>query len=290
MRLERFGDYIFDTPSAEDQLGEAIAPSDFLQTAAGAYDTRVLFESQDDPYIVTRRHEIFGTSPADLQTKLDAARGLRGKRAKLYARTYNDEVRWAWARCIRTPYTRNRRNYYYQEMEFHFQLEGKPWNGHRREPWTLDDDELLDEALYLDESVPVLVLEDASWGIYYAENEGNARVKTPIITFGAGTEDITYARVLKNHDADGVIYDFEFIGTVAANNDLVIDVGAASVLNDGVDAYNNFFLITDQEDTVNHNADEWLEIREESTNRFEVYIDGGGIGAIFKIEYADGWK
>ena len=76
MRLLRFGDYVFTTISAEDDYSDVISPNEHIDTTGGAYDPNIGYDNDTNPFTISRRQELFGTSPENLQTQIDAALAL----------------------------------------------------------------------------------------------------------------------------------------------------------------------------------------------------------------------
>lgn len=80
-------------------------------------------------------------------------------------------------------------------------------------------------------------------------NSGNAVVRDMVVTITPKTADITALTVAISGTAE-----WTFSGTIVMNKSLVVDCGARTVRNDGVDAYSSFAL------TANHKSSDWLPL------------------------------
>lgn len=103
---------------------------------------------------------------------------------------------------------------------------------------------------------------------------GTEQVRDAVITITA-VSNITAVTITLGSNTS-----FTFSGTLLAGNDLVIDTGALTVQNDGVDAYSSFAL------GGSHTADGWL-VLESGTNNLSIAVTGGP-GTI-SIEHYDQW-
>jgi uncharacterized membrane protein YciS (DUF1049 family) len=77
-------------------------------------------------------------------------------------------------------------------------------------------------------------------------------------------------------------FEINWAGTLAAGQSLVIDCGALSVKNNGVDAYSVFSR------TANHKINEWVRIVVAGTV-ITVTRTGGNNSSTIQFDYYDGW-
>jgi len=118
---------------------------------------------------------------------------------------------------------------------------------------------------------------DASPKALACANGGNAPVRNAVITVTAAGSAITVLQV-------GVagISLWAWTGTLAVGQALVIDCGAKTVRNNGVDAYSGFAL-----DAL-HTIADWLRL-EAGANTVQVWRTGGDNTTAIRIAYAAGW-
>lgn len=273
MRLERFGGVEFGRADVTDELGSA-ANTDFVATPIGGYDQRVDDESLDLPANITKRYTIYASTPEEVQTQLDALRALRGTRAKLWARTYTDEVRFVWARLQRVEYRRTNKNFNVQPVSLTWRVGNQHWRGHDHTEWDLDEGYYLDDGLYLDDDGYTFTLDTAP---YYATvtNGGNRATQDVRFTITAVATPITVITLSTG------LAEFTYTGSVAVGDQLIIDCGAQQVLNDGADAYVGFSF------GATHGIEEWM-LLEPGDNIIEIARTGGNNSTIL-IEFQDRW-
>lgn len=279
MRLERFGTYTFPRYAVTDNFGRGVSSANLIRTAAGAFDPFGYDQVVSRDYQITRRMELVESTDTALQTALDELRALRGKKDRLMVRTYDDEVRWAWARCIQVDYNRTERNWNFQPVQITFELLTTHWNGdgHTADGWLLDDGLYLDIGLYLDDSNSEAMTSDPY--TFTVTNGGNKDVTNSIITITAAGTNITAVNI-KNDTND--LTDITWTGTLAVGNSLVINTGTFAITNNGADAYSGL--------TINsgHAMGHWLKL---DTGANDLIIDrtGGSNASTVGINYWDGW-
>jgi len=284
MRLQRFGagegaDYEFPPYDTRDALGLVRANVDFVVTAAGSFDPNGTAAVVDDLFTITAARTLIEDTEAELQVALDAARAIRGVRSKLWARTLNDELRWLWARCVQVVQARQHFNNVHQPVTFFFQTNEYRWRGHDHTPWTFDAGEYFDTALYLDEDGWIETMTAGPPGPHTitVTNGGNKTVRDAVITITAGAANITSVTIESGSS------DFTITDTILAGNSLVIDCGAFSVLNNGVNTYTNFSYAS------NHAIPEWLLLPSGNTD-IDVTFAGGSTDSTVTVAFMDGWS
>lgn len=102
---------------------------------------------------------------------------------------------------------------------------------------------------------------------------GTEDIDDAVITITASGSAVGSVRIVLN-DAD-----FTWTGTLSAGNDLVIDCGALTIQNNGVDAYADLTL------AAGHALDGWLKLLAES-NEINVTVD---VACDITVEHYDQW-
>jgi len=278
MQLERFGTLTLPNANVTDELGNTDAATDFIITPLGGYDYQDdTIPAQDLPAHIVKRATVYETTPAALQTELDALRALRGRRLKLWARMFDDSVRWLWARLRGVEHNRTNRNFRWQDIALAWDVANQHWRGHDHTQWTLDSGEVFDDGLYLDDDGYEFTLTAGGSTNCVVTNGGNRRVTDAVLTITAGSAAITIVTVTTTNDVT-----WTYTGNVAIGAALVIDCGAQSVTDGGTADYAGFQLNT------LHSQEEWLPLEPGATT-LVVTLAGGGTGSTLVVELIDGW-
>jgi hypothetical protein len=272
-RLTMFGTTALPMAAPRGELGTAPAhelitplPDGMYLDAYGTDDAPLQL-----PYTLPWQCEKLDNDAAALTAALDALRGLVGKMKALYLTDTTSGVqRWAWARL---------------------QREGQPWEWNRifQQPITLTWNVLspwLGELIgnpvigfWQSDPSQMLMLKvmtyDAASGSGILTNSGNQNIYDAIITVTAGDAPITALMV--TNAAGG---HWHFNGTIAATKSLVVDCGQWSVLNDGVDAFDDF--------VEPEGLDYWFRLVP-GANVITTAITGGGTGWTIKPQYRWQW-
>lgn len=276
--LESFIDVDLSPYNPRTDMSPIPARSAVITTMAGIYDAD---EDEDAafalPHSVSYTALVLPDTLDEWREAIDELRALVGKRGRLYRRAENNqEIQWALCRLMAEPSVRETRDRRWLNVTFDF-LQLSPWRGHYHVDWLLDDGEFLDEGLYLDD--------DATWTYTHPltvelNNGGNGRVTDAILTITAGGVAITAANIAKAGETD-----IDYTGTVAAGDTLTIDTGSWSVLNDGVDAYNDLELGGD------HAVGEWLRL-DPGDNEIVITLTTSDlvVPPTVTINYRDVWK
>jgi len=111
-------------------------------------------------------------------------------------------------------------------------------------------------------------------------NGGNVPVRDVVITVHAGSSAITALEIA--NAKTGHVSDISYDVSIVAGEELVLDCGAFSALNDGDDAWADLALES------GHAIEEWLRLGP-GTNAITVTFTGGGTGSWIRFEYADAW-
>jgi hypothetical protein len=212
------------------------------------------------PYTLACSHIITAASAAAMATAYYAIRALHGKRAWLYrtpdgGTAYRDRV---LARLESIGVSREVQNGLNLPVELVFSIEGSPWQG-------------------ADGTVTTVLDGGAGHTHILCANDGNARVTAVVITITALVAPITSLTITV-----GAITSIKWADSLAIGESLVIDCGAKTIRNDGVDAYEHFTLEAGQ------TVDDWIRL-EAGNNTVEITMVGGDATSPVVIAYRDGY-
>ena len=275
--LERFGTLTLPVYNPRYSLDTVEAKNTIVKTVAGGFDTAGDGEAALDlPQAINYRGVILEDSLSAWRTAIDTLRAQSRKRARLYRRSWDtDEVQFCTARFMSAQTERDFQQARIYDVRLRF-LQQTPWVGHDHTAWTLDSGEILDDALYLDDSGYTFTLDTSPKSVVVV-NGGNRATSNVRLSITAGSANITALTI-----ACG---DAEFVcgATVSVGDVLVIDSGAQAVTDDGVAAYGSFAL------TSNHSIDEWIRL-EPGDNTITVTKTGGSTNSTLLVEFQDGWE
>lgn len=230
------------------------------------------------PYTLNYEGVALEDDAATLQTTLAVLFGLRGKRAKLYRRSLGDDtIHWAWARLTRVPMASGPIGQLtHIPVSFQFEVLST-WRGHLYTSWEFDAGYEFDDGLYFDD-VDYLETMVSDPHTITVTNDGNGICYDAVITITAGAANIT---ALTISTANGT--DIDWTGTLTAGNALVIDCGAKSIKNNGVNAYSGFAY------GGSHTANGWLELLPGDT---AITIDrtGGSTDSTVRVLFREVWE
>lgn len=113
------------------------------------------------------------------------------------------------------------------------------------------------------------------------ENWGSADVTDAVISVTARVADIT--NLIIANTATGVTLTFS--GVIQVDTTLVIDCGAASVLNNGADAWADLTLSATGDD-----SDDWLRLPAGQSATMTVTPTGGGYTSSITFAYSQQWE
>ncbi len=259
--ITRFGDEyataeVLPTAGGEQPLGAGGVPSGRIRLpGGGSFDAWGRERPQPQAHQITVRGRWSAASVTAMETKVDALAALKGRRSKLW-RSNGVAQRWRYARCLRVEVPAGRGTPTSDEISLDFELEAGPWYG-------------------LAHSDTILV--DASPKTIAAANGGNARVTNPVITITAAGSAITRIKI-----AVSGVSELQWDGSLAVAKSLVIDCGARSIKNNGIDAYAGLTL------TANHRISDWLRL-EPGNNSVVITRTGGDNASSVRLQYSDGW-
>lgn len=230
------------------------------------------------PYTLNYECVALEDDAATLQTTLAALFGLRGKRAKLYRTLLDDDsIQWAWARLTRVPMPSGPSGQTtHIPLSFQFDVLSS-WRGHYHTVWTLNNGYFLNDGLYLNDGEFVETMSGASPYVITVTNSGNGICYDPVITITAGGANITALTIATSTT------DIDWTGTLTAGNSLVIECGAKSIKNNGVNAYSGFAY------GGSHTANGWLELPPGDT-AITISRTGGSTDSIVQVDFQDIWE
>jgi hypothetical protein len=218
------------------------------------------------PYRQTYRGIIYGDTADELQTALDALKGLRGFEAALTREVQinplaeeEPQQQWCSACLLQVTSTRESKNGLWLEVQLEFEIRSL-WRGS------------LQEHVYI-----------MGYGVntLLVTNLGNCDVAEVELTLTAG-EAITQFDL-----TSGVEVAWRYTGAVAAGKAVIIDTGQQAVHNnDGVADYAHFALLDA------HTVEDWLLLHP-GANYLTVTLLGGVYGAgdhSLKFSYYDAWQ
>jgi hypothetical protein len=289
-KLEKFGTVMLPQIEAVSDIG-SVARLSLLELAGGGYyDQNGTQQTEQEQTTITHQARLVGTTETDLYTQFRALQALRGVSDKLYRYFPDGSREWCQARMLGVKGQTDPRRRYNLQIEISFAMISRIWNGSQRGPdWQFDNmlsggpECYFDTTLMFDASTGVTFALDANLIQPYVTNGGNAAVTNPIIRVTAGSVDITYWSFELTLD-DGTYMELDYSGTIASGKTLVIDCGAMSVVNDGVDDYSHLTLGSGPP----HSYDGWLKLQA-GVNMFNIYTTGHSATASITFEFSDGW-
>lgn len=265
--LHKFG-LVYATATALPMTGvdQDIGPDPILPTyitlpGGGTYSTRGTLPALPSGHTVTARGFYRAANEAALQILLDAMQAWIGKKSKVWIYCADATQRWRYAVLLSAPLKTLSRGYgrFWQAMELTFELDDMLWYGD-------DATATIDLTTGSDEQE--------------IENEGNQVVRDIIITVTASGSNITVFD-LANAET-GHVSNIRFSGTIATGKDLVIDLGAGTVKNDGTDAWNDLDRIS------GHAIDDLLRLVS-GNNTITATRTGGDSSSTCELAFYDGY-
>lgn len=253
--LERFGTTSLPSNLPRLPVGTAMTRDTLLALPGGHwFDSQGTEQAPRDNRMIDYECRFYDTSATAVETTFNALKALRGTRDRLYRRLSDDSIQWAHVRLMQVSSMRESENQLWLEITLSFLILSRTWNGqHHGDGWDFDDGEYFDTGLDLDEDTGDTFVLNSSPKKCTINNAGNASLRNLIITLTAGSTDIT-ALTVQRLLAAVVVEGLGFSGTIVAGTSLVIDCGARSVVNDGVDAYDDFNL------GGSHTTEEWITV------------------------------
>ena len=258
-RITAFGGVTI-TPTGMD-IGRSEIRDPYAPTISGVFDTLGTNRARQDlPRLLPVRAQVEATSAAALKTAWDSVLALHGTSGTLTRTSDSAVAHTISARCRRiqadrTPHDRFRIPYIIE-----FDLLADVWDGAAHT-----------ETITL----------DASPKSQDCDNDGNGIVRAVTITVTASGSPIT-AVIIENLEK-GHVSKIKYAGSIAVGQSLVIDCGATTIRNNGVNAYTMAFTLES-----GHSIREWLRLMP-GANTIRVTRTGGDNASTCVLTYNDGW-
>jgi len=193
-----------------------------------------------------------------LDTTLDSLRALIGVRGSLVMTMEDASTRSRLARCESVDIARTKDYNMWQPIDLSFRLYGEHWQG-------ASNSDVV--TLSTTTTEPTI------------NNGGNRDTSIVAITVTPAGTTMTQCDIYNLTTGYGT--HMRYTGNVSAGDSLVIDVGAATVYNDGAEAYSGFSLES------GHVKDNWL-ILAPGNNSIRIVI-AGGTGGSATFDFYDAW-
>lgn len=264
-RIYRFGSTVLPDYNEEADIGLVVTAKSALDIpSGGALDLfggeRVMPGSAK----ILKSCTLHATTEASLLAQFMALRVLVGTRDQLYRmRIAEDVLEWAWARFDNLAATRKygQKSLLFQDVKLSFTIYSPAWYSQDTHSYSggvspSEPDDL------------TTVLAESGTTVLHIDHTGNIDQPAVVFTITA-TGEVTLVTI--NNTTTG--YSFSYNGTLASGTVLVIDTGARSVQNNGVDDYAHFIPPANQE--------EWMHIAP-GANTLLVTMVGGGK---FTVDY-----
>lgn len=267
--LYKFGTQLLPIQAPVETIGTgSIETASYPLSSGGAFDA--LGDDVATPRVleITKKVIISGVGA---QSEYQVLRGLVGRKKRLFRQWQDGTIEWATARLKGIDSERAPKHYQHIEITMHFEVYSAYWHGSFIGAWFLDNGRYLDDGLYYDSNDATYTL-NTSPKTVTINQAGNAIVKDAVINITAGSSPIT-ALTIQSAEAHLV-----FSGTIAAGETLVIDCGAYTVENDGVDAISGFSL------GGSHAINEWLRLNP-GNNAITITITGGSVDSVAAFNY-----
>jgi hypothetical protein len=265
-RIYQFGSTVLPDYNEESEIGLVSKSKSALDIPSGGaldlYAGEKVLPGAAKP---TKSCTLHATTEAGLLASMIALRVLVGTRAKLYRMIVDDNhLEWAWARFDNLAATRKygAQSRYFQDVRLSFTVYSPAWYSQDTHYYSSG------VAPSEPDDLTTLLAESGETTVLHVYHSGNIDQPAAIFTITA-TGTVTLVTI--NNATTG--YSFRHNGTLFSGKTLVIDTGAVSVLNDGVDDYAHF--------TPPANHEDWIHIAP-GANTLLITIVGGGK---FTMEY-----
>lgn len=226
-------------------------------------------------------------------------RALLGTRGRLY-RLWDGESlsQWVDARLVQVTSRRSVKEYKHLNVRMSFEKYSSYWRSDPEDLWYFDSGEDFDTGLFFDGETMEWYFDDGEYfddGLFFDRialiyrlnvspktvtitNSGNTDVTDAEIRIDAGSANITALEIR----ITGRI-ELDYTGTITAGQELIIDCGAYSVLNNGSNDRANFSVGS------THSINEWFRVRPGGEDVI-VAITGGSTDSTITFAYANAHK
>jgi len=263
--ITRFGaSTVLPTAAPDQDIGPGPIRSSLVRLpGGGVYDTRGSDGATEAGQVISVSGLISAATAGALKTAYDLLRALKGDYDKLYRTpdggSANSE--WMYARCVGVPTRRMRENRLWVPVTLSFELHESYWHG------AANSDTI------------TLAANPQSGEI---NNAGTAVATQIVITTTAVTAAIS-AIIIENEEV-GHIAKITYTNEIAIGKALVIDCGAKSVLNDGVEDFDGFDIVI-----ATHKTTEWLRLKS-GNNTIKITRTDGHADNTVNFAFDDAWE
>ena len=211
------------------------------------------------PYRITISAEVFGTGSTSLRTNINAIRALTGQRGDLVRKQTPTatERETVTARMEQFEQRRDSDHIQYVPIRLTFLVLSHPWLG---------TSHTVSTAFNTSGTLSLV-----------CNNGGNAAVEDAVLTVTPHGTAMT-GMTIKVSGAT----DLRWVGTLGTTAALVVDCGAATVTNDGADAYDELTIGADHAQTA------WLRLEPGNTT-ITITRTGAENSSVVSVVYRDGW-
>jgi hypothetical protein len=278
-QYERFGTTVLPTRMTQAEIGSGAVNLGLMDLpGGGAFDPNGTAQARHGQRPIKLNGTILGSTPTDLDTQYRGLLAMVGKRDKLYRRSDLGTIEWITARVQNVSCTREVGNKLHLPINISFVGLSPCWYGeHHGIGWLLDAGYYLDTGKVLDEELGDVNIPMPAAGNVTVTNNGNYPVRNAIISITAAGSNITALTL------GGTGWDLAYTGTILAGKTLVIDCGAFTVLNDGVDDFAHLAR------GVYHTIPEWSCINSGS-NILSTTRTGGDNNSSISFTFDEGWN
>jgi len=269
--LRRFGaDYagatvLPDGLASQNVMPDAMTPSMIKLPGGGVFNPYGADEALPQGTILVARGAYTAADRAALLDLVDALRAWNGKTSNLYVSTTTTAYRWRKARiwCDDQPVTPHSLAGFWQPMTLTFELEDTIWHG--------------------DDATDTITMTNAATTDTIV-NDGNATVRSIILTYTVAVAGNTVTNLIIENETASYICKIQYADTIALGEALVIDCGAKTVLNNGVNGFADFSIIT-----ATHTKTEWLVLAP-GNNTIKVTRTSGNATDTLALAFEDAYK
>jgi len=263
--ITQFGTAALPTRGEDQDISPGPVRSSLVMLPGGeVYDTRGSGGATQAGQVLTVSGKLLAANGAALKTAYDLLRAFKGDYAKLYRTpdggSANSE--WVYARCLGVPTRRSVESRLWLPVSLIFELQESYWHG-------ADGS---DSVTLTTTTVSAEIT-----------NAGNAEVRDIIITVTATGAAITQIDI-KNLEV-GYLSHIRYTNTIAIGQSLVINCGAKSVLNNSVEDFDGFHVIT-----ATHKVTGWLVLKPSADSTIEITRAGGGNANTCAFSFDHAWE
>lgn len=300
MKIRQFGEMLIPQKkefgaSQEDNLGTGRALTSWQQLPDGTFFDNYYGVERRPQGVrpVTKEGVLYAETAAEIEVAIDEMRAYIGVMDKLTVQMRSGDLRWQWAvlKEVDTPAPSGRPTAV--PLQLTWETAAQYWFGlvNSGDGWSVGDDtfSLGDGTAELGQNSYTYTLTvdgGATAQVIELTHNGNIPATNLVVRVTAGTDDITYLRILQFTSTQAypgtwqIYYHDEnvtHLPILNAGDTLVIDCGALNITNDGADAYADLYWTFPQ----------WLRL-EPGANTLWVFVDGNAnADATISFEWYD---